>query len=321
MSGPHGRTVRLEVPAEETGRRLDQYLADALAGQSRSALGRLIREGHVEIDGVPAAKPGVQLGQGMHIEVRFPEPDTDGPRPESIRLDIVHEDDDLLVVNKPAGMIVHPGHGRRDGTLVNALLGRRTRLSSLGAPDRPGIVHRLDRETSGLLVVAKTDAAHHALCTAFATREVHKRYEALVWGHPDPEAGEIRKDIGRSRTNPIKMSVSGRGGRDAFTRYETKERMTGFTRLTLRPVTGRTHQLRVHLTSIGHPIVGDARYGGQSWKGIQDPAKRKALKGFKYLALHASGLLFEHPVTATEMRFRAALPDAFESLLGALRRH
>ena len=182
-------------------------------------------------------------------------------------------------------------------------------------------VHRLDRETSGLLVVAKTDAAHQALCTAFATREVHKRYEALVWGHPDPEAGEIRKDIGRSRTNPIKMSISGRGGRDAFTRYETKEQMTGFTRLTLRPVTGRTHQLRVHLTSIGHPIVGDARYGGQSWKGIQDPAKRKALKGFEYLALHASGLLFEHPVTATEMRFRAALPDAFESLLGALRRH
>ncbi len=320
MRGAAGEIVRLDVPAAETGRRLDRYLAEVLTGHSRSAFGRLIREGRVAINGVTAAKPGVELDVGMRIEVSFPAPESALPKAEAIPLEIVYEDDELLVLNKPAGLVVHPGHGRRDGTLVNALLGRRTTLSTLGAPDRPGIVHRLDRETSGLLIVAKTDAAHAALSQAFAGRKIRKRYEALVWGYPDPADGVIEKQIGRSRANPVMMSVRGRGSRDALTHYATGERLTGFSQLTLRPTTGRTHQLRVHLKSIGHPIVGDTRYGGVLWKGVQDPLKRKALKSFDRLALHATGLAFEHPVTGRRLELEAPLPDEFEGLLRALRR-
>ena len=320
MSGATGEIVRLDVPAAETGRRLDRYLAGALTGHSRSALGRLIREGRVAINGVAASKPGIELNVGMRIEVSFPAPASETPEAEAIPLEMVYEDDELLVVNKPAGLVVHPGHGRRDGTLVNALLGRRTTLSTLGGPTRPGIVHRLDRETSGLLIVAKTDAAHAALSKAFAMREIRKRYEALVWGYPDPADGVIEKQIGRSRSNPVMMSVRGRAGRQALTHYSTGERLTGFSQLTLRPTTGRTHQLRVHLKSIRHPIVGDARYGGRLWKGVQDPLKRKVLKNFERLALHAAGLAFEHPVAGHKLELEAPLPDEFEALLRALRK-
>ncbi len=320
MSGVTGELVRLHVTAADTGLRLDRYLAGALTGHSRSALGRLIRAGRVTIDGVAASKPGIALGAGVRIEVSFPPPPSATPEAEPIPLEIVYEDDELLVVNKQAGLVVHPGHGCRDGTLVNALLGRRTKLSALGGPDRPGIVHRLDRETSGLLLVAKTDAAHAALSQAFATREIHKRYEALVWGYPDPADGVIEKQIGRSRSNPVMMSIRGRGSRDALTRYCTRERLTGFSQLTLRPTTGRTHQLRVHLKSIRHPIVGDARYGGRLWEGVQDPLKRKALRSFDRLALHAAGLAFEHPVTGRKLELETPLPDEFEALLSALRR-
>ena len=318
MGGSDGRVVRLDVPAAETGRRLDRYLASALTGHTRSALGRLIREGRVAIDGVAASKPGVAIDAGMSIEVSFPAPGSKGPEAETIPLVVVYEDEEILVVNKPSGLVVHPGHGRRGGTLVNALLGRGTKLSELGSPDRPGIVHRLDRETSGLLIVAKTDPAHAAMSRAFAGREIRKRYEALVWGHPDPAEGVIEKNIGRSRSNPTNMAIGGRGSREALTRYGTRRVMTSFALLTLQPTTGRTHQLRVHLKSIGHPIVGDARYGGRLWKGVQDPLKSKALRSFDQLALHASGLIFEHPIRGGEIALEAPLPDDFETLLRAL---
>jgi 23S rRNA pseudouridine1911/1915/1917 synthase len=313
-------TIHLGVPAEAAGSRLDRYLAASLPDHTRSALRRLILDGRVTIDGTPASKPGVELAEGMRIAVRLPPVCTDRPRAEAIPLDVVHEDDALLVVNKPAGLVVHPGHGCREGTLVNALLGRGTSLSPRGAPDRPGIVHRLDRETSGLLIVAKTEPAHAALSAAFSRREIRKRYEALVWGHPDPEDGVIEQRIGRSRANPVKMAVHGRGSREAVTRYSTREHLTGFSLLTLRPETGRTHQLRVHLQSVHHPIVGDTRYGGRMWKGVQDPTKRDALKRFSRLALHASRLAFEHPATGREIAFSAALPEEFEALLQILRR-
>ena len=318
MDGSDGRVVRLDVPAAETGRRLDRYLASALTGHTRSALGRLIREGRVAIDGVAASKPGVTIGAGMSIEVSFPAPGSKAPEAETIPLVVVYEDEEILVVNKPSGLVVHPGHGRRGGTLVNALLGRGTKLSELGSPDRPGIVHRLDRETSGLLIVAKTDPAHAAMSRAFAGREIRKRYEALVWGHPDPAEGVIEKNIGRSRSNPTSMAIGGRGSREALTRYGTRRVMTSFALLTLQPTTGRTHQIRVHLKSIGHPIVGDARYGGRLWKGVQDPLKSKALRSFDQLALHASGLIFEHPIRGGEIALEAPLPDDFETLLRAL---
>jgi 23S rRNA pseudouridine1911/1915/1917 synthase len=299
-----GDTRRLSVPASAAGARLDRFLADTLADQTRSALRRLILDGRVTVDGSPAAKPGVELGQGMRIVVQLPPPPADGPRAEKIPLDVVHEDETLLVINKPAGLVMHPGHGRREGTLVNALLGRGTPLSPRGAPDRPGIVHRLDRETSGLVIVAKTEPVH----------------EALVWGHPTEEQGLIEKRIGRSRANPVKMAVSGRGSREALTRYTTREQMMGFSLLILYPETGRTHQIRVHLQSIHHPIVGDTRYGGGQWKSVQDPLKRNALRSFDRIALHASRLRFEHPDTGREITLRAALPAEFEALLDTLRR-
>jgi 23S rRNA pseudouridine1911/1915/1917 synthase len=317
---PEAEQIRLRVPAAAAGSRLDRHLADTLAGHTRSAVRRLILEGRVTVDGVAAAKSGVTLEEGMEIVVRLPPPRSDTPLAEAIPLDVVHEDEALLVVNKPAGLVVHPGHGRREGTLVNALLGRGTQLSPRGAPDRPGIVHRLDRETSGLLIVAKTEASHAALSEAFTRREIRKRYVALVWGHPDPDEGVIEKTIGRSRSNPVKMAISGRGSREAVTRYVTREHLTGFTRLTLHPETGRTHQIRVHLQSIHHPIVGDTRYGGRMWQGVRDPIKRKALRQFDRLALHASHLAFEHPAGGRPIELSAPLPEEFEALLATLRR-
>jgi len=316
---PQG-TIRLHVPAAAAGGRLDRYLAEHVAGWTRSALGRLIREGGVTVDGAAASKTGLPLEEGMEIAVALPPSAPGGPGPESIPLDIIFEDEALIVVNKPSGLVVHPGHGRRDGTLVNALLGRGTPLSPRGAPDRPGIVHRLDRETSGLVIVAKTEAAHATLSAAFSRRAIHKRYLALVWGHPDPAEGLVEKRVGRSRSNPLKMAVGGRSGREAITRYSTTERLPGFSFLTLYPETGRTHQIRVHLQSIHHPIVGDGRYGGRMGQGVQNPRKRGALARFAGIALHASGLTFEHPLTRREIRLAVALPAEFETLLGELRR-
>jgi 23S rRNA pseudouridine1911/1915/1917 synthase len=316
-----GKTSHLRVPSEAEGERLDRFLVAHLSGTTRAALGRWIREGRVLVDGQSASKPGLALKPGMKIRVEAPPPVPDTLEPEQVAFDVVHEDDDLLVVDKPAGLTVHPGHGRHVGTLVNGLVGRGIRLSTVGAPDRPGIVHRLDRDTSGLLVVAKTDSAHHALARAFAEREIEKRYCALVWGHPRPEEGVIEREIGRSRANPTKMTVRTARGRkrSAVTQYRTVESIPGFALLSIDLRTGRTHQIRVHLESIHHSIVGDERYGGRAWRGVQDPLKRKALREFDRLALHAGELAFRHPSRDRRLRFRAPLPAEFEALLTVLR--
>jgi 23S rRNA pseudouridine1911/1915/1917 synthase len=316
-----GESMNFEVPGERDGGRLDQFLAERITNSTRSALGRLIKEGMVTVDGDPAGKPGLVLREGMRIEVRIPAPPADAPAPETIPVEIVHEDDQICVVNKPSGLVVHPGHGRPDGTLVNALLGMGVRLAPAGGVARPGIVHPLDGGTSGLLVVAKTDEAHRALSTAFARREVRKRYLALVWGRPSPPEGEIERAIGRNRDNPLKMSVSATRGkrRAASSTYRTLESMPGFALVEVKPLTGRTHQIRVHLQSINHPLVGDDRYGGRTWKGVQDPLKRKALRTFDRLALHAANLSFAHPTTAAPLDYHAPLPPEFETLLTALR--
>jgi 23S rRNA pseudouridine1911/1915/1917 synthase len=314
-----GTSLSVEVAPEREGERLDRFLASELPEHTRSALKRLIRDGRVAVDGTVAAKAGLALRPGARVDIELPDTAAGAPQPESIPLDVAHEDDDLIVVVKPAGLVVHPAHAVPSGTVVNALLGRGTPLAPAGGEQRPGIVHRLDRDTSGLLIVAKTDAAHRGLSRAFAERRVHKTYLALCWGHPRPAEGEIDRRIGRSRTNPTRMCAGGRGSREALSRYRTLETLPSFAWLEVQPVTGRTHQIRVHLASIRHPLVGDATYGGQGWRGIQDPLKRKALKTFDRLALHAAALRFEHPVSGRELSLRAALPGELAALLDTLR--
>jgi len=314
--------IRLDVPAEAEGLRLDRWLADSVDGTSRSGIRRWIESGCVSVDGAPPSKAGLPLRTGMAVVVEPPDPDAGRPEPEAIPLDVLWEDDDLIVVDKPAGMVVHPGHGARHATLVHALLGRGTALAPAGGVERPGIVHRLDRGTSGVLVVAKTDEALRGLAAAFAAREIAKRYLAVVWGHPDPPAGTIERAIGRSRVNPILMTTRGLRGRPraAITDYATRERLPGFSVLDVDLRTGRTHQIRVHMQSIHHAIVGDDRYGGRAWRGLQDPLKRRAVRSFDRLALHAAELSFAHPRDGRRMRFQAPLPTALGALLDALRR-
>lgn len=312
-------TVRLEVPAESGGARLDVFLSSRLADRSRSALRRLILDGRVRVGGRTASKPGLAVTPGARVEIDLPPPPPPGPRAEPIPIDVVHEDEAIVVVMKPAGLVVHPGHGRRDGTLVSALLGRGTPLAAAGGPERPGIVHRLDRETSGLLVVAKNDAAYSTLASAFARREVEKTYLALVWGHPDPPSGTIRRAIGRSRSDPTRMSVRAARGRAAVTVYRTVERLPGFALLEVDLLTGRTHQIRVHLASIHHPVVGDSRYGGRPWRKLRSAGSRAAIDAFRRLALHAANLAFVHPGTGRPVRFAAPIPREFDDLLAVLR--
>ena len=314
---------RWTTAAEDEGVRLDHWLARHFPERTRSQLRRWIDVGRVQVDGAAPLKAGMPLRPGMEIAVEAMDAadDSAAPRPESIPLEVLFEDDDLIVIDKAPGMIVHPGHGQPEGSLVAALLGRGTPLPQTGAPLRPGIVHRLDQGTSGVIVVAKTDPAHHGLAEAFAQRQVRKRYLAITVGRPSLDEGTVERSIGRSRTHPLKMTVQGyRGtGRPAVSHYRIAEVMPGFALVEVRPETGRTHQIRVHLQSIGHPIVGDELYGGPVWKGVQDPLRRKAIRELTRVALHAAGLQFAHPLHGRMMRFSAPLPDDLESLLAALR--
>ena len=321
MSDNRGDTIRVEVPVEASGQRLDRFLAGALDVTSRSTWTRWIQEGRVSIDGATAVKPGVAIKPGSRIAVATPPAASDSPQPESIDVPILHQDDDIVVVDKPVDLVVHPGHGQPSGTLINGLLGMRITLAAAAGKPRPGVVHRLDRDTSGVLVLAKTDDAYRALSRAFAARLVRKNYRALVWGRPDPDEGTIDRGIGRSRNNPTKMAVQGTRGtrRVARTHFRTIESMPGFALLDIDLETGRTHQIRVHLQSIRHPVVGDERYGGRPWRGLQDPIKRAAVRKFCGLALHALELRFDHPISGAPCVFRAPLPERFTKLLSVLR--
>jgi len=278
----------------------------------------------VRVDGSPV-KAGHALREGEDLLVLLPEPESSGagPRPESLPLRIVFEDDDLLVVDKEAGMVVHPGAGTRSGTLVNALLGRGTKLSSLGAPDRPGIVHRLDKGTSGLLVVAKTDTIHRALSEDLVARRISRRYLALVWGAPDPPRGTISRPLARSRADRRRMRVVRSGGRDAVTRYVVAGTWDGISVVRLALETGRTHQIRAHFKSLGHPVFGDPEYGGRprSLPGRTREAEarvRQALGCLARQALHAATLAFRHPGNGVPLAFTSAAPDDMEGAARAL---
>ncbi len=313
------KSIRLDVPDEAAGVRLDAFLAARHPGQSRSVWKRIIEDGRVAVDGRPAAKPGFPLKPGMAIEATIPEAPPSQLEGEDIPIAFVFEDEHLAVVMKPAGLVVHPGHGARRGTLVHALLGRGLPLAAAGGVERPGIVHRLDKDTSGLLLVAKTDAAHRGLTAMFARRTIEKTYLAVVWGRPRPPAGRIDDAIGRSRRDPTKMAVKAPRSREATTIYRTLELLPGATMLEIDLVTGRTHQIRVHFASRRHPVIGDTRYGGSPWKILRDPARRTLFTEFSRLALHATRLKFSHPVTGEPMTFSSPLPADVASFLDALR--
>lgn len=306
--------MTLTVGAEEDGQRLDRYLASMLPGQSRSRLQRLIREGLVRVNG-RAAKPNLVIKGGMQVEVEAAEPVEARPAAEAIEVPILYQDPDLVVVDKPAGMVVHPAAGHASGTLVNALLHHVDDLSGVGGEKRPGIVHRLDRGTSGLMVVAKNDAAHQELARQFHDREVEKEYLALVWGVV--QAGRrIDTPIGRDPGNRKRMSAKARRSREAVTRIVRVHRINPA--LTLAQIaihTGRTHQIRVHLSAIGHPVVGDSLYGGVR-RRLQ--ADVRAVAHLQRPFLHAARLSFRHPTDGRTMTFESPLPPDLQQVLDEL---
>ncbi len=306
--------LEVRVPPSETGARLDQFLVGVVPDHSRSQIQRLIKEGLVQVEGRPA-RPNTAVRSGDRILVEVPLPKDAKLASQSLPIDIVYEDSDLVVVNKAAGMVVHPAAGHADGTLVNALLHHIDDLSGIGGERRPGIVHRLDRGTSGLMVVAKNDAAHAELTRQFHDREVEKEYVALVWGLV--QAGRrIDVPIGRDPVHRQKMSARARRARSAVTRVTRAERLRGVTLIQVAIATGRTHQIRVHLSAIGHPIVGDRLYGGTR---RHMPGDLRALKHLEHPFLHAERLVFTHPADGRRMEFTSSLPDDLQAVLDELR--
>jgi 23S rRNA pseudouridine1911/1915/1917 synthase len=301
------------VTAESAGQRLDRFLVSVLADHSRSQIQKLIADGRVRV-GAREVRPNLAVHAGDRVRVDVPEPGPTSIQPEAAPLEILYQDADVVVLNKPPGMVVHPGAGHASGTLVNALLHHISDLSGIGGELRPGIVHRLDRGTSGVMVVAKNDAAHQELSRQFHDREVEKEYVALVWGVV--QAGRrIDAAIGRDRVNRQKMSARSRRAREAVTRITKAFHLPGLTLCQVAIHTGRTHQIRVHLSSIGHPIVGDPLYGGVHRRVAGDI---RAVTHLQRPFLHAERLAFKHPRDGRRMEFMAALPADLRDVLDAL---
>jgi 23S rRNA pseudouridine1911/1915/1917 synthase len=301
----------LVVPPAGAGLRLDRFLAGAPAVGTRSRAKQLIDAGHVHVDGV-ARKGAHVLRAGAQLEVTLPPPQPLGVEPEARPLTILYEDADLLAIDKPPGLVVHPAPGARRGTLVNALAHYLGPWTGTGDPERPGIVHRLDRDTSGVLLVARTPAALEALARQFRERTVEKQYVAIVRGHLSRASGVIDRPIGRHPRERKRMSVRSRRGRAAVTRWSVLERLRNATLVRLVPETGRTHQLRVHLAALGHPVVGDPVYGrARGTRGTSGDFPRQAL--------HAERIRFRHPTTGSELVITSPLPADLRALLAALR--
>lgn len=306
------------VDAGGAGQRLDAWLAAALPEMSRARIQALIAEGRIVVDGKPS-RPAARLRLGQQVALEVPAPLRAVPEPENIPLAIVHEDGDLLVIDKPAGLVVHPGPGTPRGTVVNALLGHVHDLSGVGGVLRPGIVHRLDKGTSGLLVVAKSDESHRDLALQFSGRSVLKEYLALVLGVPRAREGTIEAPIGRDPRDRKRMSVRAVRGRAARSTYHVLETFDGAALLRVRIHTGRTHQIRVHLASLGHPVAGDPTYGGTRTPSSRGATARAALLALERPALHAAHLAFRHPRTGERMSFESPLPPDFATAVAALR--
>ena len=306
--------LSFKIGPDQVGVRLDTYLASQIEGWSRARLQRLIENEDVLVNG-KIAKPSYKLRDGDEIEVELVATPTDVFTPENIPLDIVYEDETLVVVNKPAGLVVHPAAGTPSGTLANALAYHFQKLPGTGV--RPGIVHRLDRDTSGLLVVAKTDAALENLSDQFRDRSVYKSYVALVHGRVQSNSGKIDQPLARDPSNRTRMVVV-RAGRNALTLYRVRRAFDRFTLLDVELKTGRTHQIRVHLAWLKHPVVSDETYGGGRDNTIQDPRLRARIRALHRHFLHAEKLGFKHPATGEFVKFESSLPDQLSELLTAL---
>ncbi len=298
-------TSLLTPTASDAGKRLDVFIAGVEPTLSRSQVQRLIRARQVRVCG-ELAGPATRVRAGAEITVTIPDQTDSGLRPEPLRVEILHSDADIIVVDKPPGLVVHPGAGQPHGTLANQLIGRFPELAEVGDGQRPGIVHRLDKDTSGVMVVARSPAAYEGLVAQFAAGAVHKAYLALVEGEPSVEGGVIEAPVGRHPTRRTTMSVV-RGGKPATTHFRVLDALGQFTLLHVAPETGRTHQIRVHLAAAGLPLAGDAQYGG-----------KKPLAGLDRMFLHARCLRFAHPTTQERVHYHAALA---RDLVRVLRRH
>ncbi|MCK4403993.1 MAG: RluA family pseudouridine synthase [candidate division Zixibacteria bacterium] len=320
------RKIKISAPPKASGKRIDLFLSQSRlgGGLSRAFIHKLILDHNILVNEKPI-KPSYKIKGGEKIKIEVPPPEKPSLEPEDIPLDIVYEDSDLLVVNKKAGMVVHPAKGNPSHTLVNALLFHCQDLSGINGVLRPGIVHRLDKNTSGLLVVAKNDFAHLGLSGQINDRTLLREYIAITWGHMPAEEGAIEAPIGRAVKDRKKMAVTRLKGRESLTQYQVLERFTLCDLLSIRLKTGRTHQIRVHLSYLNHPVLGDPEYGGRGkWiKGIYDrerPFAQKLLSLIERQALHAKKLGFVHPRTKEYKEFDSPLPEDVESVLTLLRR-
>ena len=300
------------ISSKEASSRLDHYLKKRFPTLSRSRLQGLIKQAGVTVNDRPV-KPGYRLRPEDRVRLDLPTYEPRKIRPEAIPLDVVYEDDSVLIIHKPAGMVVHPAPGHYEGTLVNALLARDPKIfKTSSGEDRPGIVHRLDKDTSGLLVVAKSEAAHQALARQFKRHTIHRIYLALALGIVRPGKGRIELAIGRDRWERKKISIRTTRPKDAVTEYRVMERFTAASLLEIRPLTGRTHQIRVHLASIKHPVLGDAVYGGRKVARLGEMEIPRQM-------LHARTLGFLHPETGQPMEFSAPMPPDMAAVLAYLR--
>lgn len=310
--------IKLQVSDEFHGKRLDAVLGGMIDTHSRSALRTLIDDGKVMVDGVVVSKPSIKVSAGQELTVEMPEPENLEALPQDLPLNIVYQDDDVAVINKPIDFVVHPGAGVKDGTVMNALLHHFPQTATLA---RAGIVHRLDKDTSGLMVVALSAVAQQALIKAISQHDVVREYEAIVEGEMT-SGGTVDAPIGRDLHNRTRMAVMPEGmGREAVTHYRVMERFRAHTRLKLRLETGRTHQIRVHMASIHHPLLGDTQYGGRRIKHIAgaSPELDAALNNYRHQALHATHIEFEHPVSHEMLSFDAPIPEDMQHLIELLR--
>ncbi len=324
------KAISVVAPAAAAGQRLDAVLAEAIDGLSRSRLKSLIVDGHLSLDGVALRQPSRKVAAGERFILMVPDAAPAIPQGQDIALDILFEDAELIVIDKPAGLVVHPAPGNPDRTLVNALIAHcGPSLTGIGGVRRPGIVHRLDKDTSGVMVAAKSAAAHASLSAQFAARSVDRAYRAIAFGAPKPAAGDIETLIGRSPRNRKKMAVVNRNGKPALTHYQT-ERLLGPAHaplasvLTCKLSSGRTHQIRVHLTHIGHPLIGDPVYGRtQSRRRSRHGAPvssqaRAVMAAFPRQALHAFRLGLDHPTNGKRLYFKTLLPNDMVTLIDNL---